>query len=881
MINDLILRTTYDGVVTDLDVTAEVPMRIDMSTVESQEFGKLFGVGSQTFNLPGTKKNNKFFNHAYSVTAEDIPAFYNTLPVSVILNGETVLLGRLQLIEVITSEDGYITYEVQVTDTVVQFEEALDGLLIKNADFSAYNHTFTSQSIIDSWTTDISGAIYYPLAEYGGQTVDNGLPYATFMSGSDYALPTTVAWDNGLHPYEPIQFLPAIKAKELLNVIFDQVGFRYTGSFTETADFNQIYVLPKGQDGVGPVVNPDLIATFEANEPIGGQAIPTSAFTNLQVSASNEISDPQSQYTAADSYYTTTATGDYIFRGDVSFDNPANGTIDIITYTLTLVKGTYKVSAAVIDTAQITTTEVGRTDTITLAVGGKHTLNSGDDVWMYLTSTGGGVATNVSSSNFECSDAPPSVVGTTLDMGLQFQADTKSIDLLRGLMQQFNLVMVPQKDSSKTIEIETFDTWIRSGEFKDWTEKYNTAERISINHTVDELEKETFLKNADDVDRFSKITIESQPNDQFGTLRLLADNNISQGTTTIGDYFAPVILSGPFDIDFTPAMENEASQSFDFDVDTNNQTVIPHLYKLENKQIQSYAFKPRIGYKVTNTIQYPYQLKIGVLDEATTLSGSYATISNVAALPVVSGSTSDLLFNNTYTPFTDVGFNFRNSKTNYKQYWETYYNSLYWNNSVRVTMDLYFEPYEYHNIELNDRILINNIAYRINKISGFNLTRRDIVTVELLRLYPAYTAFDTDEGSIVTPLPTPSNSPSPTPSNSPTPSVTPSTSINAPSPTPSPSPSSVYYTFSIAPETGTSGESDSGLACNQIVGQNVFFAYPTSPQNGDTAYTNQALTSNFVGDGGWYGIDTDEDGAPNFAFQIDSSGVLSNKTTCT
>lgn len=191
MINDLILRATYNGVVTDLDVTSEVPIRMDMSTVESQEFGKLFGVGSQTFNLPGTKNNNKFFNHAYSVTAENIPAFYNTIPVSVILNGETVLLGRLQLLEVITSAEGYITYDVQVTDTVVQFEEALDGLLIRDADWSAYNHTFNSQSIIASWDDEVlSGSVFYPVAEYGGQTVDNGLSYATFMSGSDYSLST-------------------------------------------------------------------------------------------------------------------------------------------------------------------------------------------------------------------------------------------------------------------------------------------------------------------------------------------------------------------------------------------------------------------------------------------------------------------------------------------------------------------------------------------------------------------------------------------------------------------------------------------------------------------------------------------------------------------
>ena len=307
MINDLILRVTYDGSIYDLDVDVDVPLRLDMSTVESQDFGKVFGVGSQTFNLPGTSGNNKFFKHAYSVSATDVPGFYNTLSCSVILNGETLLIGRLQLMEVITSDEGYIDYKVQVTDTVLQFQEALNGLLIKNADFSAYNHTFNSASILASWDDNLlSGSIFYPLAEYGGQNDTNNLSFATFSSGSAYAQSTTRAWDVGAHPYEPIQFLPAIKAKDLLTTIFDQVGFRYTGSFTETEEFEQAYILPKGQDALGPVVDPAIIATFEA-EASSSQAFGTGAVTS-NVSFSTEISDPQNAFESGSSHYVCPAS---------------------------------------------------------------------------------------------------------------------------------------------------------------------------------------------------------------------------------------------------------------------------------------------------------------------------------------------------------------------------------------------------------------------------------------------------------------------------------------------------------------------------------------------------------------------------------------------
>ena len=89
MINELLLRVEYEGSTYDLIVDNEVPLRIDMSAVESQELGKFFGIGSQTFNLPGTKDTNRFFNYTYDVSTDDIPGFYNTLECSVILNGET------------------------------------------------------------------------------------------------------------------------------------------------------------------------------------------------------------------------------------------------------------------------------------------------------------------------------------------------------------------------------------------------------------------------------------------------------------------------------------------------------------------------------------------------------------------------------------------------------------------------------------------------------------------------------------------------------------------------------------------------------------------------------------------------------------------------
>lgn len=58
---DLVLRAYHNGQWNDLDIDSNIPLRLDVSAVENTNIGSIYGVGSQTFNLPGTRNNNAFF----------------------------------------------------------------------------------------------------------------------------------------------------------------------------------------------------------------------------------------------------------------------------------------------------------------------------------------------------------------------------------------------------------------------------------------------------------------------------------------------------------------------------------------------------------------------------------------------------------------------------------------------------------------------------------------------------------------------------------------------------------------------------------------------------------------------------------------------------
>jgi len=799
----LIIRVVYEGSTYDLDIEKEIPLRLDVSSVENTRIGQYFGVGSQSFVLPGTKENNTFFKHGYTGTTEDIPAFYNSIDGYIIYNGETLLEGQFQLLEIIADEEGYVSYKCQITDTVVQFNDALANKLIKNGNWDYLNHALTYQNIEDSWDDNLlGGSVYYPIAQYGFDEPDQiQQPWFSFGGSPGNYL------DNSLTPILAQQLLPAVRVKDTLDVIFEQVGFRYTGTFVNEPEFNQLYILPKAQDRLGIVGEPGELPLCSIANSNNVSVSPGTSTVPFDL----EYSDPQNAFDTTTGYYNTSGAGSYTFSVNTSFFNPTAFTGGSVTITLDLMVGTAPSSGTVIASQTVNLDSTYGFNTVFMNLGGTANISAGPNVWVRVTYTiNSGSAGNLLlygfGTRFECTDAPANTLGTTVNMGLQFQGETKSIDLLNGLVQQFNLVITPVEGERRLLSIDTFDTWMRNGEKKDWTDKYNTAVRKSINHTVDEQPKELLLKAADDTDRFSKSAIDADPNYQYGTLRLLADNNLSQGNKKIGDYFAPVVLGGPFT---TTTTGTGTSGDGTLQIDQNNNFIFPHLYKFENSTIKSYAFKPRIGYKVTNNFQGSFYIgEPG--GSPSQITNSYTTISNVASLPVTDG-TKDLHFNNTYTKLTATN-NLNGSTTAFTSYWKTYLDSLYWENSNKLVLDIVFSQYEYKDIKLNDKIFIKDTYYRINKISGYNLTSKDTATVELIKLYPAYfegqaapqgcdfevsasySAAGCGAGPTATPFPT--STPTPTPTS--TPSGATPTPTGLP-PTPTPVPTSTPTSTAIGP----------------------------------------------------------------------------------
>ena len=61
----VILRAINDnGRKSDLEIVNVPDFLLDISAIELGDIGKVFGISSQTFSLPGSDINNQFFNNA-------------------------------------------------------------------------------------------------------------------------------------------------------------------------------------------------------------------------------------------------------------------------------------------------------------------------------------------------------------------------------------------------------------------------------------------------------------------------------------------------------------------------------------------------------------------------------------------------------------------------------------------------------------------------------------------------------------------------------------------------------------------------------------------------------------------------------------------------
>ena len=705
--NSLILRVKYDGVTYDLDTPSDISFRVDLSAVENTSIGAVFGVASQQFDLPSSTTNDKFFSAAYRVNSASGRAMKNSVECQVLQAGSEIYKGNLILDEVVTDGELDTTYKVTVVNETIDFQTEIQDQYIRDLDFSDYDHDYTMQNITASFETSsfFNGDVFYPLVDYGTDKSDNTIPVLEL--GAQVG-----KMDNPNSPLKPIQFKPAIRTKTIIDKIFESVGYEYSSSFFDSEDFKNTYVLTTPNDKLGIESQGYQDSGFYVNITSSQNISPSPALVKQYY--------PQEQYDPAGGYDPATST--YVIRTDGQYAFKIDGTISAPDGTASPTRKEYNIQIRINGSTQFAQFYdlVGSTQGQITFVTPGLTLTAGDTVEVYhrytMFSTGTTPDLTLTSQAFSTIYAPTTVVGGNVNLSQQFDQEAKSMDFLKGVIEMFNLVVVPKANERKTLIIEPFDTWRDSGETKDWTFKFDNATKISIKHPIQDQPRELIYSLLEDEDPLNQYSLTNFNREKvYGTHTYTADSDVAQGKREVGSFFASTPTTG---------------------VTGGGNLIIPKLFKKDAGEKNTYQFLPRLLYRLNERpTTDAVGGKIYVKNDNGNSVGltTYSTLSILNSLPATS-TTKGLHYNtHTWYPFHQ---NYQEGKTInglFNEYWGRYINELYDDDARMITCNIYFEPWELSQINLNDKIFIKDAYYRINKISGFNISKRASVQVELLK----------------------------------------------------------------------------------------------------------------------------------------------------
>jgi hypothetical protein len=470
---------------------------------------------TRQITLPGSKKNNAFFEHCYDISIENPDTFATNIKVPCYLDFDGIYLsqGYLQLNKVNVLYNKFIdSYEVSIYGAVSSFARTVNKAYLTDlTNLSTYNHTASYNNISASWGGNLfNGDIVYPLADYGSGYKFTSGQYELFgMDDQDGAL--TVQ-----------NFKPAIRMKKVWDAVFDYAGYTYTGSFFNEPFLDDVYLVCNNSLKYPEFAGIDL----ETYGKIKIGAISGSGMTDKVLTAGtfttlpwyNEFSDPQNFYNngAYEVKERTNLSGKLNININVScsVNNmpgtlSANGTwqIRMIETGSSTPYSTKAIQSYIFFFDQLQQSRGANAINTTYELATEFKLDDipvGNYYFQIKQSPNNALPTvqpivtldpqGTTKSFLEITEVKQAADGRVMDIAANMPYGTqgiKMVDFLKGVQKKFQLVIYPSKTRQNEFIVESFNNWYKSGEIKNFNNYINLDEKIEVipanNLAVNEL----------------------------------------------------------------------------------------------------------------------------------------------------------------------------------------------------------------------------------------------------------------------------------------------------------------------------------------------------------------------------------------------------------
>lgn len=713
---------------TTLDLYGDIPIKINKSIAEIQDISKRNSDLSIGLTLPGSKKNNRFFETFYNVDTQSL-YFDPTKRVScnVLLNDQSYFKGYLRLNKISVLESK-VEYDVTLYSTVGNLFGEIGNNLLQDLNFDddeyTFNHTFSLTGVTNLFgnsnfykDSEYPYTYFYPIVHNGYEYSSNTINFSGITSGQTRLYTSTSpigSWNNysgatsaGAQEYRinsPIyglrdnQLKPGLNIWSLIKLIFKTYGYSIKSDFMNTPWIKSLYlygyfsyegtkfgwkvnnILQLPASGVD--INFDL---FDAVIVKKGTGIPCYCTEDISITVPHGA-----PYYTVEEATIIAGTSGYTYQQPGFPDQPVaygpNG-------------------------EQIT-------DTYLLSY---YPKNVGDN------------------SQYEEGDA--------VTFNLVIDQNIKQIDLLSSISKKFNLVFIPDPEVPNQIIVEPYDYYIGTGNIYDWTPKLSWDKGFTVEPALNFIESSLLLTDLEDGDEGNR-EFKNRVNRIYGQNIVYNPTDFKSQDKKIDTIFSPELIRKWDDNIGLPLGINYAATS--------------EIDKVDNQVRWSYKgvkTKPKLFYwvgtanpfiddvnevySITGTNYNTFTVKVSQSNYTGSTPNSFERIPVVShTMPLglsdtqkINNDSLSILFNSELP--VDIGVQTYNVYTEndvYNTFYRTRIDNIY-NPNTRIVSGYFDIKYsDVQNFQWKDIIKINEQYFTINKINEFNLTNRELTKVELIQL---------------------------------------------------------------------------------------------------------------------------------------------------
>ena len=744
-----------------LDLYETEPIKLTLS-IEDITQADATSIFSKTFRVPATRDNNEFFENAYEVDGIDFDVTLKNYA-EILVDGAEFREGHIRLQRIFRNGDlDKIDYELLFLGETRDFsstiaEKTLCQITMTNFDWeglpnaytnaSDFSGPFTYANITQSWNAFpetagnlaagyADGDIIMPLVDHGNTYTDaQGTGAAGDPDQGRIALgPETTGSRSFTFPANSLSLTrmkPMIRAKRVLDQIFQDVGYTYSSTFLNSDRFHQMYISAFGNDeSIGMEIDQVTGTNFESNNSnnsgfndINQFMYNNNVVTNIAGNFTPHIPVAGSYFTApADAviggnFYIMSASAQ--MNGEIEQSNGPNISVPVFLR-LCVVSS---IGGAITQTLAVGN-QTGNNGTSSLtwdSRNGGYQPIAGDILQVFCDTSSGYVDySTVTNTYWDCTAAPGAYYSP-----LDLDCEHKQIDFVKDILTMFRLVMQPDNKRPNNFIIEPWQEFIGAGVTYDWSDKLVEDKDTVLEPLFNTQSATIEFSKAEDEDLINQFHQDNNKH-AYGYLQFNSANELLKGTRKIE---VKGIAPTPLD-QITASSPGYA---------TIPKWVIPTVFTTDDGDAIEYVpIKPKTRILFYNGMQDVSGVEWYLNNDSgvASLQTDWPLVSPYENWPIVSTSLNLNFSNDTryyINPSPGSGY-FDQGSTLFDEYWSRYIASLYNKFSRRLTAKFILNNVDLQNLTFDDVIFVNGKYYRPEKIIDAQVGSETEVTCQLITL---------------------------------------------------------------------------------------------------------------------------------------------------